>query len=224
MREARAKGRRPHKATHRTPNGIPASNLRRSDSPRRTIRRIPRRIPDVRFSRDPSSSWRPSWQPSSSFSPWKWLLAVSILKGSHIHSPGYSWEGSGRRFSTKKMVITHHRPHTDGRVVVDARENCQENFLEKIDFFQRLFAAIVRGAVSVVCECCSHGTQAACVRSIARWYHRLLLVVFLLVDVSVFSTRCREPQPWSRRAYTPPAACGPSSHRPRLPWRPAPRR
>ena len=38
------------------------------------------------------------------------------------------------------MVITHHRPHTDGIVVVDARENCQENFLEKIDFFP----AIVR--------------------------------------------------------------------------------
>jgi len=31
------------------------------------------------LSRGPSSSWRPSWQPSSSSWPWNWLLATSIL-------------------------------------------------------------------------------------------------------------------------------------------------
>jgi len=43
------------------------------------------------------SSWRPSWQPSSSSSPWKWLLATSARTRTLDRSLGHSVEGTGRR-------------------------------------------------------------------------------------------------------------------------------
>lgn len=66
------------------------------------------------LSRGPSSSWQPSWQPSSSSSPLIWLLAMSIPLASHILSPGCSWQGSGRRFGICSKVIAHPRFDTDG--------------------------------------------------------------------------------------------------------------
>lgn len=148
MREARAKGRRPHKATHRTPNGIPASNLRRSDSPRRTIRRIPRRIPDVRFSRGPSSSWRPSWQPSSSSSPWKWLLTMSTHAWFSHPLPRMLWEGSGRRFDAVLTVIAHHQPHIDKELWMMMGKTVKRTSGKNPEIFPSLIAT--RAALIVV--------------------------------------------------------------------------
>lgn len=140
MREARAKGRRPHKATHRTPNGIPASNLRRSDSPRHTVRRIPRRIPDVRFSRGPSSSWRPSWQPSSSSSPWKWLLTMSTHAWFSHPLPRMLWEGSGRRFDVSLKVIAHHQPNIDTELWMMMGKTVKRTSGKKPEIFPSLIA------------------------------------------------------------------------------------
>ena len=44
---------------------------------------------------------------------------------SHIHSPGCSWEGRGRRFGASLQMITHLLRTPMKRVVEDGHENCQ---------------------------------------------------------------------------------------------------
>ena len=99
-----------------------------------------------RTSRGPSSSWRPSWQPSSSSSPSIWLLATSAL--THTTRPlpralsrrGRTTFRNSFREADSQGIAMHppcYRSIT-GSVLSDCFGNCQEKSGNFFGFFSRM--------------------------------------------------------------------------------------
>ena len=100
------------------------------------------------LSRGPSSSWRPSWQPSSSSSPWKWLLTMSTHAWFSHPLPRMLWEGSGRRFDAVLTVIAHHQPHIDKELWMMMGKTVKRTSGKNPEIFPSLIAT--RAALIVV--------------------------------------------------------------------------
>ena len=100
---------------HGVPGGASLANPRVAPC-RKDARAVVRRalagcLPDGWLSRGPSSSWRPSWQPSSSSSPWIWLLAASIRTRISRPFPRMLRDGKRRRFvgHSPRLLAVHIR-------------------------------------------------------------------------------------------------------------------
>ena len=153
----------------------PTGSRERAPAARASVPKSPRRaFRHGGLSRGPSSSWRPSWQPSSSSSPSIWLLATSAL--THTTHPIPRALSRRDRTTFRELLVRLFRKHGSSswspvhtplasvtkRVVRDGAENCQEKSGKKF----RIFSDVDRDPafMAVVSSCrrsTISGTQQA---------------------------------------------------------------